>query len=155
MFSFDGRKKQLDIHSHIRRILDLTVPNYSGDLGADRSEPRFNRVIPTVLCPWEKGRPEMASCTFATTRDLASEGVGLVLPQPFRAEEVLLGFWLEEAVMEQPWFFLGRAQSLRRIGGGYWTLGVQLTEYKGAGCRGELAPLRSWVERLQPEPALA
>ena len=154
MFSFDDRKKRLEIHSHVRRILDLTVPNYSGEAGLERAENRHNRVLPAVLCPWERGRPAIEFCTYVTTRDIASEGVGLVLPQPFRAEEVLIGFWLEPAVMEQPWFFLGRAQSLRRIGGGYWTLGVQLTEYLGAGCRGDLTPLRTWVQQLQPEPAL-
>lgn len=154
MFSFNGRKKRLEVHSHVRRILDLTVPNYAGEAQAERSEPRHNRVIPAVLCAWERGQPVMDCCSFVTTRDIASEGVGLVLPQPFRADDVLLGFWLEPVVMEQPWFFLGKAQSLRKIGGGYWTLGVQLTEYLGAGCRGPLAPLRSWTEQLQPEPAL-
>jgi hypothetical protein len=152
MFSFESRQKNVAIQSRIRRLLDLTVPNLplSDGLQTDRVEDRHNRVLPALLCAWEHQQPVADSFTFVVTKDIASEGVGLLLVQPFRAKEVLLAFCLEEEVMEEPWFFLGRSQSLRKVGAGFWTLGIQLTEFAGSGCHGKFANLSPLIDQLLP-----
>jgi hypothetical protein len=152
VFSFQSRQKSVAVQSRIRRLLDLTIPNFSDALHSDRAEDRHNRVLPALLCAWENERPAADSFTFVVTKDIASEGVGLLLPQPFRADEVLLGFCLPDDAMEEPWFFVGRPQSLRKLGGGFWTLGVQLTEYAGSGCQGKFASLLPLINQLLPSP---
>jgi len=150
MFTFDDRKQAHEVQSRIRRILDRTVPNFPSELQANRVDDRYNRTLPALLCAWESGAPVTDSCLFVVTRDISSEGIGVVLAQPFRAPQVLLGFWLDEEVTSEPWFFLGTSQGLRKIGGGYWTLGIQLTKFARSGCGGELAELAPLAKQLRP-----
>ena len=147
MYSFEP-KKTPHVQSHVRRILDLTVPNWSPDLERDRAEDRTIRVIPALLCAWERDAPVVDQHAFVLTRDFSSEGVGVILNSPFRDRELLLGFRLGEEVMHEPWFFLGTAQHLRRFGGGYWTMGVQLREFVGATPVKRCAALGTLMERL-------
>jgi hypothetical protein len=149
MFSFDNEKKSHVVQAKIRRILDLTVPNFADGLTDSRSDDRFNRTLPALLCAWEQDQPVPGSSMFVATRDISSEGVGVLLQQPFRAERVLLTFWLDEEVSPEPWYFLGRSQALRKIGGGFWTLGIQLTEFAGSNGRGPLAALAPLVKQLR------
>jgi hypothetical protein len=150
MYSFEP-KKSPQVQSRIRRMLDLTVPNLSRELARDRFEDRNGRVIPALLGPWKDNAPVVEQMAFVVTRDFSSEGVGLVLREPFFEQEVLLGFWLGAEIMEQPWFFLGTAQHLREFGGGFWTLGLHLTEFVGATPLTRFATLAPFLERLQAE----
>ena len=139
------------VESRLRRIVDLTVPNFHRLSQDERFEGRSNRVIPVLICPWEGGRPVPDEHLFALTKDLSSDSAGLVLPQPVRASAIVVGFWLGEEVMDEPWYFLGRAQSLRKMGGGFWTAGVQFTEFLSPTERSLCAPLEALVARL-PAP---
>jgi len=153
MFTF-APKQTPHVQSRLRRIVDLTVPNFSPELERDRIECRSNRVIPALLCAWKNDEPAMNEHAFVLTKDISSEGVGLVLNSPFRDQELLLGFWLDPEVMAEPWLFRGNVQHLRKWGGGFWTLGVQLTDFAGSGTRGKFAPLAPPLTRLHTsEPA--
>src|SRR5262245_52250574 len=139
------------VESRLRRIVDLTVPNLSRQTQDERFEGRSNRVIPVLVCPWEADKPVTEQHLFAVTKDLSSDSVGVVLPQPVRADAVVVGFWLGEDVMDEPWYFVGVPRSLRKIGGGFWTAGVQFTEVLGSAARHALSPLAPYVARL-PAP---
>jgi len=154
MYSFEP-KKTSQVHGRIRRILDLTVPNWSPDLERDRAENRSTRVIPALLWPWRDNAPVMDQHSFVLTKDFASEGVGLVLNEPFRDSEALLGFWLGEEIMDEPWFFLGTTQHLRKFGGGYWTLGLHLTEIADSGALTRRAAFAPLLDRLQSDELVA
>src|SRR5436190_1805493 len=106
MFSFEADRKSLGVKSRIGRILDLTVPNYAEGTHFDRNEDRYNRTLPALLCDWEHRKPVAGSWLFVATRDISSNSVGVLLQQPFRAERVLLAFWLDDNVSPEPWFFL-------------------------------------------------
>ncbi|MEX2175517.1 MAG: hypothetical protein WD872_14230 [Pirellulaceae bacterium] len=150
MFTFKTQQPILEVQNRLRRMMDLTVPNLPAGLNTSRAEDRCNRTLPALLCPWERGGPVSEDSAFVVTSDLSSQGVGLILRQPFRAERVLLAFWLNAKAMEAPWYFLGRAQSLRKLGGGYWTLGVELAECPTAADAGKLATLKPLVNKLRP-----
>lgn len=127
MFSFTKRKKQVDVHQLLRRAMNATSPNRPPTQGDARWEDRSNRTIPVLLVPYTEGHPCAAEHTIALTKDLSSQGVAIVLPQPFRAEQVVIGFWLDA----RPEFVLGRIRQNVPLGGGYWQLGVELTERMG------------------------
>ena len=148
MFSFEP-KKTPQVQSRIRRIVDLTVPNSPLEVERDRAEDRSSRVIPALLCPWKHDAPVVARHTFVLTKDFSSEGVGLVLKEPFHDRDVLLGFWLGAGIMDEPWFFMGRAQHLRQFGGGFWTLGLHLTEFAASSSLLRSAALSPLLEQLQ------
>lgn len=128
MFSFANRKKTVDLCPYIRQICDLTTPNMA-TMFAGRSENRCNRTIPTLLCPWEDDRPLVDECAICLTSDLADRGIRLVLSQPFRAESVAVGYWIDSDQMTNPWFFLGEVRRNQPIGGGFWAVGIELTEF--------------------------
>ncbi len=80
----------------------------------------------------------------------------MVLNQPFRATEVVVGFWTSPDEMTEPWYFIADAVRYRAIGGGYWSLGLELKEFANVDHGAEIAKLRSRAERLFPaEPVLA
>ncbi len=124
MFSFTTRKKHLEVHRLLRRAMDATTPNRPPIEGESRWEERSNRTIPVLLAPYAEGCPCLGEHAIALTKDLSSQGVAIVLPQPFRADEVVIGFWLEN----RPEFLLGRVRQNAPLGGGYWQLGIELTE---------------------------
>jgi hypothetical protein len=148
MYSFEPKKKP-QVQSRIRRIMDLTVPNLTYEIERDRAEDRSSRVIPALLCPWKGDGPVVAQHAFVLTKDFSSEGAGLVLKEPFHDRDVLLGFWLGAEVMDEPWYFLGKAQHLRPFGGGFWTLGLHLTEFAPSGSFPRCAALWPLLEQLQ------
>ena len=126
MFSFNRQNKLVEVQKYIRRLADLTSPNLCSVEGELRATSRQNRVLPTILIPVEKNEPVVGEATPALTKDVSDDGVGLVLHQPLHVEQVAIGLWLAEE--ETPWFFQGEVRQNSRIGGGYWVIGVKLTE---------------------------
>lgn len=151
MFSFSSRKKTVELHSHLRRVADLTVPNLQlSSTESPRSETRYNRRIPVLICPWEHGKLVLDDGAFALAADLSDNGVGLVMHQPYRCCEVVVGFWVPSSDIEEPWYFLGQSHRNVSIGGGFWTLGVELKEFANSEHRTRLKPLARFAERLLP-----
>jgi hypothetical protein len=104
--------------------MDATCPSRPPLHGECRWEDRSNRTIPVLLIPCVDKAPIVAEHAIALTKNLSSQGVAIVLPQPFHAEQVIVGFWLEM----QPEFILGQVRQNVPLGGGYWQLGLELTE---------------------------
>lgn len=150
MFSFARRKPSVDLCPYVRRICDLTTPNLPNVDSSGRTENRSNRTIPTLLCPWENRGPAIDECTSCLTSDLSDRGVRLVLTQPLHAQQVVLGYWIDEDDMEEPWFFLADVRRCQAVGGGFWNLGVELTDLAHVEFREEVAPLREFATQLLP-----
>jgi hypothetical protein len=149
MYSFAQHKKTVDLHPFIRRISDLTTPNLAA-ASSGRSEDRFNRTIPTLLAPWENGRPSVDEISICLTTDVADRGVGLILSQPFRAKQVVVGYWISEDEMSEPWFFLADIRRNQAIGGRFWVLGVELIEFANIDQKDALAAMKVAAADLLP-----
>lgn len=150
MFSFFKAKKIIDVGPYLRRLCDLTTPNLASSTDSARAETRYNRTIPTLVCPWSDGYPETEKSVIGLSKDISDRGVGLVLSAPFYAEEVVLGFWLNRDTMEVPWFFLGYATRLSAMGGGFWTLGVEVREFANTEFSERMMPLTNLAAKLLP-----
>lgn len=155
MFAFARRKKSLDVSPYIRRICDLTTPNLIAPDDSARLDLRCNRTIPTLVVPWVETRPVTEQGLIALTRDLGDRSAGLVLSHPLRAETLVLGFWVTADDSEGPWFFFGTPRRTAPIGGGYWTLGVELTEFANPEYGEFLEPLLPLARKLLPPLAAA
>lgn len=72
---------------------------------------RQNQTLPVLLTPWENGKPLIEESTMAITKDISDQGVSLILNQPFRDEQVVIGFWPStthtSSPNEESFFFLG------------------------------------------------
>jgi hypothetical protein len=140
MYSFTNRKKTVDVSPHVRHICDMTTPNLA-PMSTGRAENRYNRAIPTLLGPWQDDHPLVEECIVGLTTNLSDRGVGLVLYQPFRADEVIIGYWVSAELMHAPLFFLGNVRRNQPIGGGFWAVGIEFTEYASGEYAETLAPL--------------
>lgn len=149
MFSFITRKKTVDFQRYIRRLINRTMPN--SDLSnTQRQENRHNRVIPALVCPLRDNTPILADVAIAITKDISDQGVGLIMSAPYRVSDVVVGvFGPADLALQEPWFFRGRAQRNVAIGGGFWLLGIRLTEFMNEDWRGQLAPLFPLAEELR------
>ena len=148
MFSFRKRKKQIEVHTLIRRAVDASSPNRPPVEGELRWENRSNRTIPVLLTPLEGGDLSFGETTIALTKNLSSQGLALVLHQPFRAERVVIGFWGEGEAE----FVLGELRQNAPLGGGYWQVGLELTERICAADYPALEALVPQAARLVPDP---
>jgi len=154
MFSFATRKKVVDMQPFLRRICDLTAPNNAAANGLPRTENRYNRTIPALLCPWANHRPQTEHGIIVMTRDLSDRGVGVILTHPLDMSEGVIGFYLASDVMQEPWFFRSLVTRCEAMGGGFWLLGLELVEYMNENWRDELDPLFQRAQKLLP-PARA
>ena len=140
MFSFTARKKTIDFQKYIRRLIDVTRPN-AGLTSAHRSENRHNRAIPVLLCAWKDDAPIVSEAVVAVSKDITDSGIGVILPSSYSAANVVVGFCQYDATAEQPWFFRGEVQHQLPIGGGFWLLGIRLSEFMNEDWSDQLSPL--------------
>jgi hypothetical protein len=166
MFCFVKQRQQQDLDRQLRRIRDLTCPNTSLFQGDSRAHDRQNRTVIALLAPWANETFSVSECTFAITKDLSDRGLSLVLPQPFRSEEVLVGFWPvsphHSPTDSSPFFAIGEVRQNVNIGGGFWQLGVRLLRIvSDSATVGRLKPLaaqllpKSAIERTAAADVLA
>jgi hypothetical protein len=150
MFSFRKRGQQADIHKVVRRLIDTSTPNFPPSTGNVRWENRSNRSLPVLLVPYD-GAEVGDETAHAITKDLSSQGLALVLPHPLRAERVVVGFWSGENTH----FVSGFVRQNVPLGGGFWQLGVELTELLPLAEHAELRRLLPQAARLDPQVNLA
>ena len=145
MFSFDTRRRLCEVRDFLRHLVDLTSPNLPPLEGEARSESRSNRALPVLLTPWEHGEPVVDESTYAITKDFSERGLSLTLPQPFKADQVVVGLWLES-----PRFVLGEIRQSTPLGGGFWQLGVEFTDFVNAAEYPQVESLVPLAARLIP-----
>ena len=147
MFSFTRRRQHVEVHKLVRRFIDNSSPNQSPSAGDARWEDRSNRTLPVLLAPYDGAQVCVDELTHALTKDLSSQGLALVLPQPFRAEQVVVGFWSEAHTH----FVSGLVRQNVPLGGGFWQLGVELNALITLSEHPEIKRLVPLAVRLAPQ----
>lgn len=150
MYTFQERVGAHSVQTRLRRLGDLTVPNFTSAGDMTRNTHRHNRTIPTLLCPWKNERPDVSRCTMVITKDIGDEGVGLLLTHPFTGPDVVVGFLLPDNAIPEPWYFLGTIQHNTAIGGGFWALGIALHEHLSSQWNTRLSELLPFAHKLLP-----
>ena len=148
MFGFSKRTRTADIQRLMRRVCDLTTPNITNGSELQRGENRYNRAIPTLVCPYSDGQIDPSDAFVAITKDLSDEGVGLILTQEIDPTDALLAIWLPPE--QQPWFFHACVRRCDAIGGGYWIAGLELLDVAKNATRGRLEQLLILAQQLLP-----
>jgi len=101
-----------------------------------------------LLSPWQEDRPLGDECIIGLTSDAADRGVAVVLNQPFRADAVVVGYWISPDAMSEPYFFLGNITRNQAIGGGFWAVGIEITEFANTNYNETLAVLKPLAAKL-------
>jgi hypothetical protein len=149
---FTRDKKATEVEPRLRRICDISTMRKLLDEGGEvRETNRLAQAIPVLLCPLEEGEPETGESFVAVAKDISDTGVGLILHQPLRTKEVILGFWLGAEQSPEPWFFRATVRRNQPMGGGLWVLGLELAEFLNNGDRQSFDALIPVAKRLVPD----
>jgi len=120
---FCGRK-DYGVQSFVLKL----VNNHCSDVDALRDGPRLegrvNLTLVVLVVPIERGKPRPEKTFTALTKEFATSGISLVLVEPKAPDEVLLGFYWEGGLK----YVRGKAKHLSPMGGGFYQLGVQLSQ---------------------------
>jgi len=139
------------VQPYLRRICSETAPIVSRQAdGQSRRENRFYRTVPVLVCAWDKGKPKTDQVIWSVTKNISTHGLGLIVDQHVETETLLVGFWMSRQDPSQPWFFLGANQYSTSIGGGFYSLGIELSEFVNGKHRAELASLLPFAGHLLP-----
>jgi len=155
MFFWRRRPHEFELRSLLNRVAGtLGMGQQSSD---NRDEDRCNSTVPVLVAPWTNGRPDLDEATTALTRNFSDRGVALVMHQPLRVDEVVLGLILfgdtPNSLDGEPRFARGRVRQNVSLGGGYWQIGLELLELLDKQRYREISPLIPLTERLKPNRA--
>lgn len=124
MFFFAKRRKLAQVQQLIGRLIDRSTPNLRKDLKDLRCEQRYNRSLPVLIVPMIEGKPKVQFTGFGVTQNISNKGVALLSQQPIKTEEALVGFWQDGACD----FVLADIRHRSTVEGGYWQIGLELSE---------------------------
>jgi hypothetical protein len=147
MFLFARRRSPRNpaVHKVVQRFLNAVNPDLAQVEDEARSDYRSHRTAPVLLAPRD-GEISLEEACYALTKNLSVRGLALVLPQPFRAERVVVGFWFAE----EGHFIAGEVRQNVPLGGGFWQLGVEATEVLRPDESHEVKRLMPLAARLDP-----
>ncbi len=122
--SLFSKRKDLAVHSLVLKLVNTHCPKLTAMLEGPRRDSRVNLVIVALVVPIDKGQAQLPRAFTAVTKEFSNNGVGLVLNEPIDLDWAILGFRLE-GQME---FVRAQTKHLDPMGGGFYHLGLQLTE---------------------------
>ena len=133
MFSFTKRKAQNEVVGVLRRIVDRTTPNLTLLDGASRHQNRHNRTLPVLLTPRRGQATLLGETVIGLTKDISDHGLAMILTEPLADQDVAVTLWLatRQSPDSEPVALLGRTRHCMEIGGGFWQIGIELTERLG------------------------
>ncbi len=118
------RDKKRAVQSFILNVVNNNCPELAALTEGPRLENRVNLTLPVLVVPVEDDQPLAKKAFTALTKEFSTSGLALVLDRPRGLDEAILGFrWDREMT-----FIRARAKHLNPIGGGFFQLGLQMTE---------------------------
>ena len=119
-----SRKKEHEVQSFILKLVNNNCAELEALMEGPRLEGRANLVVPVLVVPMEKRRPQLDRTFAVVTKEFATVGVSVVLSEPKAVDDVILGFRWEGAMK----YVLAKAKHLNPMGAGFYQLGFQLKE---------------------------
>ena len=118
------RDKTRAVQSFLLRVVNNNCPELAALIEGPRLENRVNLTVVVLVVPVEDGKPLAEKAFTAVTKEFSTTGLALVLDGPRALDEVLAGFRWEGEMT----FIRATAKHLNPIGGGFYQLGLQMTE---------------------------
>jgi len=118
-----SRRTELEVQSFLIKIVNNNCPELKAMLDGPRAERRVPLVLVTLVVPMTGKKPALGQAFAATTKEVSTTGMALILNEPRPLDEVLVGVRWEG---ELKWC-RGTARHANPIGGGFYQVGLQLT----------------------------
>lgn len=126
--------KKLGVQSFVLKVVNNNCPELKALIEGPRLDRRVHLTVVVIVVPVEKGELVAGQAFTAVTKEFSALGLSLVLDQPLGLHEVILGFrWEGEMI-----FVRATAKHLNPMGGGFYQLGLKLTEMVPTGDYPEL-----------------
>ena len=118
------RKKTIDVQSFILKIINNDCPDLKAGIEGPRAESRARLCVVVLIVPVENGEPLLDETFAGVTKELSSTGLALMLHEPKTPDGLIVGFRYDSKLH----FIHGKARHLNPMGGGFYQLGIELTE---------------------------
>ncbi|GAG18760.1 unnamed protein product [marine sediment metagenome] len=106
------------------KLVNNNCPELEALAEGPRLEGRVNLVVVALVIPVEDGKLRLERSFSAVTKEFSTTGVSLVLNGATGLDEAILGFRWEGEMK----FMRAKAIHLNPMGGGFFQLGLQMTE---------------------------
>lgn len=140
---FNQRKKKQEVWKRLRRILDRNSAEQLLLGKDDRREKRIPFSLPILLQTGSKDQQPWSEPIFAVTKDISEDGVAVIANQSIEQSEVTCVIW-----EGGPIFLSGEIRQCEQLGGGFWKIGMELSEIVSSL---DFPQLRTLSEGLSPE----
>jgi hypothetical protein len=118
------RDKKRAVQSFILNVVNNNCPELAALVEGPRLENRVNLTVVVLVVPVENDRPLVGKAFTAVTKEFSTTGLAVVLDGPMGLDEAIVGFrWQREMT-----FIRAATRHLNPMGGGFFQLGLQLTE---------------------------
>ncbi len=132
-----ARNKIREVHGFVLKVVNNNCPEIKAQFEGPRLDYRVNLTVVVVVIPLEGGKPRLGRAFTAVTKEFSAEGVGVVLDEPPHLDHVVLGFrWEGEMV-----YLRAEAKHVNPLGGGFYQVGLHMTEVLKEGDYPELRGL--------------
>ncbi|MBN2477410.1 MAG: hypothetical protein JXB62_22585 [Pirellulales bacterium] len=131
-------KREFGVQSFILKVVNNACPGLEALIEGPRSEGRVQLVLVVMVIPVENRQLCVDEAFTAITKEFSTKGLAIVLNQPVGLEEVILGFRSESGMT----FVRAKAKHLNPMGGGFFQLGLQMTEIVSPGDYPQLQEMR-------------
>lgn len=118
------KSKKIGVQSFILRLVNSHCPELQALAEGPRLEGRANLMVVVMVIPVENGKPLPQQAFTALTKEFSTTGVAIVLDDPLGLDQVILGFRGESEMV----FVRATARHLNPMGGGFYQLGLQMSE---------------------------
>lgn len=131
------RDKKRAVQSFILKMVNNNCPEMGALIEGPRLENRVNLTVVALVIPVEGKKPLTTKAFPAVTKEFSTSGLAVVLDQPRAMDEAIVGFrWDGEMT-----FVRAATKHLNPMGGGFYQLGLQMTEIVYPGDYPELKSL--------------
>ena len=140
---FNQRKKKQEVWKCLRRILDRNSAEQLLRGTEDRKEKRIPFSLPVLLQPCLEDQHTWCEPVFAITKDLSDDGVAVIARQSLDQSPVICVIW-----EDGPIYLSGEIRQCLHLGGGFWKIGMELSEIVSSM---DFPLLYALSERLSPQ----
>jgi len=124
-----ARNRKTGVQSFVIKLLNNNCSELDALVEGPRLDRRVNLTVVVLVVPEADGQMRFDEAFTAVTKEFSASGVGLVLGEARRLENVVLGFrWLGEMQ-----FVRAHLKHFHPMGGGFYRAGFELTEMLHAG----------------------
>jgi hypothetical protein len=121
---FQDRKKTREVQNFVLKVVNNNCPELKALFEGPRRDKRANLTLVVLVVPLEDGKLQANDAFFAITQELSITGVGIILDRQRSLDEVILGFRLGADLT----YVRAAAKHLSPMGGGFFHLGLEMTE---------------------------